>query len=112
MLGIVGLVELVLTGLALLAGWLSPDFSGFAVSVGISLLFIGDFLRRGEAVVLTLLGMPVGFALGQGYVLWTSRGDAERLEALMVGSIGALVGLLFGYVASGMLETRRKSSAS
>ena len=107
-LSILGLVELVLTGIALLAGALSPDFSGFAVSVGISLLFLGDFLRRGQAVILTLLGMPVGFALGQGYVLWASRGEAERVDALVVGSIAALIGLLFGYVATGMLETRRR----
>jgi hypothetical protein len=108
-LGILGLVELALTGIGLLVGWLSPDFSGFAVSVGISLLFLGDFLRRGQAVLLTLLGMPVGFALGQGYVLWLGRGDAERLDALVGGSVGALVGLLFGYVATGMMETRRRA---
>jgi hypothetical protein len=108
-LSILGLLELVLAGIALLAGWLSTDFSGFAVSIGISLLFMGDFLRRGEAVLLTLLGMPVGFALGQGYVLYVQRGDSERLDAFVGGAIGALVGLLFGYVATGMLETRRST---
>jgi hypothetical protein len=108
-LSILGLLELVLAGVGLLTGWLSTDFSGFAVAVGISLLFMGDFLRRGQAVLLTLLGMPVGFALGQGYVLWLSRGDAERLDAAVGGAIGALVGLLFGYVATGMMETRRRA---
>ncbi len=108
-LGILGLLELVLAGIGLLGGWLSTDFSGLAVSVGISLLFMGDFLRRGQAVLLTVLGMPVGFALGQGYVLWVQRGDSERLDAFVGGAVGALVGLLFGYVATGMLETRRAS---
>lgn len=108
-LSILGLLELVLAGIGLLAGWLSTDFSGFAVSIGISLLFMGDFLRRGQAVLLTLLGMPVGFALGQGYVLYVQRGDSERVDAFVGGAIGALVGLLFGYVATGMLETRRST---
>jgi len=105
-LGLIGLVEIGLTTLLLLAGWLNTDFVGFAVSVGLAFLFTGDFLRRGQAVVLRLLGMPVGFALGQGYVLWSQGGDADQRDALLAGAVGALVGLMLGYVAAGQHETR------
>lgn len=108
-LTLIALVELGLTVVVLVSGALNPDFAGFAASIGISLLFMADFLRRGEAVVLTLLGIPVGYALGQGYVLWSDRSDADQGTALFVGAVGALIGLLFGYVATGFLETRRRS---
>ena len=108
-LTLIALVELALTVLGLVSEALNPDFAGFAASIGISLLFTADFLRRGEAVVLTLLGIPVGYALGQGYVLLSDRGNADQGTALFVGAVGALIGLLFGYVATGFLETRRRS---
>jgi hypothetical protein len=108
-LGLLGLVEIAVTALALVAGWVNPDFVAFAVSVGLSLLFLGDFLRRGQAVLLTVLGVPVGFALGQGYVLWSQRGDIERVDALLAGAVGALVGLLLGYVAAGQHENRSRA---
>jgi hypothetical protein len=108
-LSLVALVELALTVVALVSGALNPDFAALAASIGISLLFIADFLKRGQAVLLTLLGIPVGFALGQGYVLWSDRGAAEQGDALFVGAVGALVGLLFGYVATSFLETRRRN---
>jgi hypothetical protein len=110
-LGIIGLAVVVLTTLLLLMGWLSTDFVGLAVCVGLAFLFTGDFLKRGQAVVLRLIGLPVGFALGQGYVLWSQGAGAERVDALLAGSVGALVGLMLGYVAAGQHETRlRKES--
>jgi hypothetical protein len=105
-LGLIGLAEVGLTTLLLLVGWLNADFVGFAVSVGLAFLFTGDFLRRGQPVVLRLLGLPVGFALGQGYVLVSQGADADRFDALVAGSVGALVGLMLGYVAAGQHETR------
>ena len=109
-LGLLGLAEIAVTALALVAGWVNPDFVACAVSVGLSLLFLGDFLRRGQAVLLTVLGVPVGFAIGQGYVLWSQRGDIERVDALLAGAVGALVGLLLGYVAAGQHENRSRAA--
>jgi len=108
-LGLIGLVEITLTALALVSGTLSPDFIGFAACLGLSLLFLGDFLRRGQAVVLTVLGVPIGFVVGQGYVLWSQRGDVERVDALVAGAVGALVGLLLGFVAAGQHENRSRA---
>ena len=75
--------------------------------LGFVLLVTGFSLGLG--LLVTLLGIPVGFALGQGYVLWSDRGAAEQGDALFVGAVGALVGLLFGYVATSFLETRRRN---